>query len=539
MEYNRIIYPERAEYLSEQKFRSYKVFLSHWDTLTEKIKSNFEEAHLRRVSKTLIVHGAQSTGKTLLANKLSQDLQSTAALLQSGAPLVYDESNMWHRAVSGFGRNPDLVSENTKATALLHIEDDSEWISKAKQFCGSNTGRTALVVADNCERDYFIQGLLGLSDIQFLQIGRTPSLIRSAAQKFVALCRGELKGAMLLMFTNDAQFAQEFESAVNSQHQGLVETTSMPMPSSRDKETVIRVNTNRLNPFSYWYCLDRAGIDEKKNTYRTLTTSSSPTTQGGYKAAFEAVDQAIQRATPSRIGRPPKKCLLTFFVLIDKDDVGGIVDSFDLGNYSRNVNPSPHFDVVTYSDNWIQSLKFCDERQRRLLQSEWNLRIVLAGNQFVSALLSGTQRALVKKLIDASLVYHGPGTHTATTTAHKQSIEDDITTLATLSGSNNATFWSLGQVRSGQYESELRTILPQYSTSKPGFMNYLPDYAPQPYRKCELSLSTSDADAEINDAIRRSAIACEFTALKDASGSQLQGYLDKKLPNYVEIMQEQ
>ncbi|MBV7470916.1 hypothetical protein [Aeromonas sp. sif0611] len=539
MEYTRIIYPERAEYLSEQKFRSYKVFLSHWDALTEKIKSNFEEAHLRRVSKTLIVHGAQSTGKTLLANKLSQDLQSTAALLQSGVPLIYDESNMWHRTVSGFGRNLELVSDNTRATALLHIEDDSEWISKAKQFCGSNTGRTALVVADNCERDYFIQGLLGLNDIQFLQIGRTPSLIRSAAQRFVALCRGELKGAMLLMFTNDTQFAHDFESAVNSQHQGLVETTSMPMPSPRDKETVIRVNTNRLNPFSYWYCLDRAGIDEKKNTYRTLTASSSPTTLGGYKAAFEAVDQAIQRATPSRIGRPPKKCLLTFFVLIDKDDVGGIIDALNLGTHSRNVNPTPYLDIVTYSDNWTCSLNFCDERQRKLLQSEWNLRIVLVGNQFVSVLLSGTQQTLVKKLIDAALVYHGPGTHTATITSHKQSIGNDIATLASLGSSNNATFWSLGQVRSGQYESELRTILPQYSTSKPGFMSYLPDYAPEPYRKCELSLSTSDTDADINEAIRRSAIACEFTALKDTSGSQLQQYLERKLPNYVEIMQEQ
>ena len=246
MEYNRIIYPERAEYLSEQKFRSYKVFLSHWDALSAKIKSNFEEAHLRRVSKTLIVYGAQSTGKTLLANKLSQDFTATTATLQTGAPLTYEDSNVWHRTVTGFGRNPELVAENTRATALLHIEDDTEWIDKAKQFCGSNTGRTALVIADNCERDYFVQGLLGISDIDFLRIGRTPELVRSAAQKFVALCRGELRGAMVLMFTNDELFAQSFEAAVNTQHQGLVEAAAMPMPSPRDKETVIRVNTNRL-----------------------------------------------------------------------------------------------------------------------------------------------------------------------------------------------------------------------------------------------------------------------------------------------------
>ena len=539
MEYNRIIYPERAEYLSEQKFRSYKVFLSHWDALSAKIKSNFEEAHLRRVSKTLIVHGAQSTGKTLLANKLSQDFNTTAATIQAVLPLSYDESNVWHRTVTGFGKNPELVAENTRATALLHIEDDKDWIKKTKQFCGSNTGRTALVIADNCERDYFVQGLLGIDDIDFLRIGRTSELVRSAAQRFVALCRGELRGAMLLMFTNDELFAQAFEAAVNTQHQGLVEAAAMPMPSPRDKETVIRVNTNRLNSFSYWYCLDRAGIDEKKNTYRTLTAASTPAAPGGYKAAFEAVDRAIQRATPSRIGRPPKKCLLTFFVLTDRDDVRGVADKFALGANSRNVNDNALIDVVTYSDDWTSTLQFGDDRQRRLLQSEWNLRLVLVGNQFVSTLLAGGQRPLVRRLIDATLVYHGPGTQTYTLNAHKSNIDTDVASLIALPYNNNAAFWALGQVRSGQYESALRAILPMYSTARTGFMHYLPDYSPEPYRPCELSSSSSDADSEINEAIRRNAVACEFTSIKDSSASQLQTYLDRKLPNYVEVMQEQ
>lgn len=539
MEYNRIIYPERAEYLSEQKFQSYRVFLSHWDALSVKIKSNFEEVRLRRVSKTLIIHGSQSTGKTLLANKLSQDFNSTNATLQTTSPLVYDEANMWHRAVSGFGKNPELVAANTREASLLHIEDDSDWITKAKQFCGNNTGRTAIVIADNCERNYFLQGLLGITDIDFLRIGRTPELVRAAAQKFVALCRGDLRGAMILMFTNDELFAQAFEIEVNSQHQGLVEATAMPMPSPRDKETVIRVNTNRLNPFSYWYCLDRAGIAEKKNTYITLKATPSQSTPGGYKAAFEAVDRAIQQATPSRIGRPPKKCLLTFFVLADSDDVRGITDTLNLGKYDRNVNSSALIDVVTYSNEWPLPLKFGDERQRKLLQSEWNLRIAVVGNQFVSALLDGGNRLLIKRIIDATLVYHGPGTLPHTLTTHKRAIDNDLAALGALTHSSNAAFWALGQVRSGQYEAELRTILPGYSTAKPGFMHYLPDYSPEPYKPCELSLSSSDADSEINEAIRRNAVACEFTSIKDASASFLHAYLDKKLPNYVEIMQEQ
>lgn len=539
MEYNRIIYPERAEYLSEQKFRSYKVFLSHWDALSSKIKSNFEETHLRRVSKTLIVYGAQSTGKTLLATKLSQDFNSTTAMLQTGKLLTYDDSNVWHRTVTGFGKNPELVTENTRSTALLHIEDDAQWIEKTKQFCGSNTGRTALVIADNCERDYFVQGLLGISDVDFLRIGRTPELIRAAAQKFVALCRTELRGAMLVMFTNDELFAQSFEAAVNTQHQGLVEAAPMPMPSPRDKETVIRVNTNRLNSFSYWYCLDRAGIDEKKHTYRTLTAAPTPLAPGGYKAAFEAVDRAIQRATPSRIGRPPKKCLLTFFVLTDRDDVRGAIDNFALGNYSRNVNGNAILDVVTYSEDWTSTLSFGDERVRKLIQSEWNLRVVLVGNQFVSTLLPGGQRTLVRRLIDAALLYHGPGTQTYTLLAHKRAIDADVSSLVALPYSNNAAFWALGQVRSTQYETELRAILPQYSTARPGFLHYLPDYSPEPYRPCELSSSATEADSEINEAIRRNAVACEFTSIKDITSQQLQTYLDRKLPNYVDVMQEQ
>ncbi|PKN22183.1 MAG: hypothetical protein CVU68_04935 [Deltaproteobacteria bacterium HGW-Deltaproteobacteria-3] len=77
MDYNRIIYPERAEYLNEEMFQSYKVFLDHWNDLATKLKSNFEETVLRRVSKSLIIFGEQSCGKTLLANKLTQDFKET------------------------------------------------------------------------------------------------------------------------------------------------------------------------------------------------------------------------------------------------------------------------------------------------------------------------------------------------------------------------------------------------------------------------------------------------------------------------------
>lgn len=533
MEYNRIIYPERAEYLDEEKFRSYKVFLNHWNDLAAKMKSNFEESSLRRVSKTLIIFGEQSSGKTLLANKLTQDFNETESQSRVSNPLEYNQANIWHRLVSGFGKNPELIRSNTSSAALLHIENQKDWVSKAKGFCGSNSTRTCLIVADNCERDYFVQGLLGMTDDQFLQIGRTDALISAAAQRFVALCREDLRGAMIVMFTNDDIFSIAFEDEVNKQHKNLVETTNMPTPGAREKETVVRVNTNRLNPFSYWYCLDRAGVEEKKNVLHTINDAK------GFKDVFEAVDRAIQKASPTRIGRPPKKCLLTLFLMTDSRDITGLIENLGLGDFERNVTPNTFVDVVTYKDGWASPFALGDDRQKRLLQSEWSFRIVLVGNQFASALLSGSQNGLVKNIIELSLRYHGPGTQAVTLESYRSEFASLLSRFNGITVSDLSSFWSAGQLRSQDYERSLKNLFPTYNTGSTGFLNYRPDLVIEPYVVCELSQSASDNDGHINDAIRRNAIACEFTAIKELSLSTLQTYLNRKLPNYVEVLQEQ
>lgn len=532
MDYNRIIYPERAEYLNEEKFRSYKIFLDHWNDLALKLKSNFEETILRRVSKTLVIYGDQSCGKTLLANKINQDFLITQTQQQNGS-ITYDASNMWHRIVSGHGKNISLVAKNTTAASLLHIENNKEWVNKAKEFCGANTNRACIVIADNCERDYFIQGLLGVSDVEFLQMGRTDAMVRAAAQRFVALCREELRGAMLVMFTNDDIFAISFEEEVNKQHKGLVEATALPLPGSRDKESVVRVNTNRLNPFSYWYCLDRAGIDEKKKVLHTIETSA------GFKDVFEAVDTAISKASPSRIGRPAKKCLLTLFALADLESVNGRIDELKLGIPEHNVIPNSWVDVVSFSDNWAGQFDLGGVRQASLLESKWNLRIILVGNPFIRLLLSKQKQEEVKSIIDESLKYHGPGTRAETLEAYKADF-NKLVSICGASGSSDLTsFWAAGQVRSVQYETVLREMYPSYNTTDTGFLSYRPDLVIQPYGVCNLSDSKSDSDPDINESIRRRAVACEFTATKEFSLQTVQTYLNRKLKNYVEILQEQ
>lgn len=530
MEYARIIYPERAEYLNENKFSDYKIFLDHWREITTKLKSNYEESHLRRVSKSLFIYGEQSTGKTLLAKKLAKDFQKTYDKLPN---VDYDDKNMWHRLVSGFGRSTSLIAENTPLTAVLHIEDQPNWIESAKTFCGSNTNRTCIIIADNCERDYFVQGILGIDDRDFLQIGRTDALIRSASQKFVALCRSELRGAMIILFTNDDIFALTFEEAVNQQHSGLVEIAHLPLPSAGDKEAIVRINTNRLNPFSYWYCLDRAGIDEKKRVYSSFHSKT------GFKDSFESVDMAIQRATPSRVGRPPRKCLLSLFVMTNSNDVSSLINSLGFTNAEPNINAHMLLDIQTVKSGWAGRLGLTN-REASLLESEWNFRIIVAGNQFVSTLLLSSPSSFqIKNIIDLSLTHHGPGTRQDTLSAYRDSMDSLLNHLATLPPGDNTTFWAAGQIRAHDYERKLRIFYPNYNTSTPGFLQYRPDLTLESYSPCHITSSTSDSDEHINDKIRRHALVCEFTASKEFSLLALQSYMSRKLPNYVEILQEQ
>ncbi|GBR14891.1 hypothetical protein [Asaia spathodeae] len=532
MEYNRIVYPERAEYLNEDIFQSYKVFLNHWNDLASKFKSNFEESILRRVSKTLIVVGEQSSGKTLLANKIDQDFRATKEKCRENT-IEYDRSNIWHRIVSGVGKNNDLIKSNTDKSVLLHIENNAEWVERVKSFCGANSDRTCVIIADNCENHYFIQGIMGMTDTEFLQFGYTETLLTSAAQRFVTLCRTDLRGAMFAMFTNNSSFAESFYEKVNKLHNRLVETIPLPIPSPQDKETIIRVNTNRLNPFSYWYCLDRAGVEEKLNVLEKIKS------EAGFKDVFEAVDNAIQKASPSRVGRPPKKCLLTLFAFTDQNDITGKVEELGIAEIEKNINNNEFVDIATFKNNWQDFLSFGDVRKGKLLQSEWNLRIVLAGNQFTSLLLSQKYRSETKKIIESCLKYHGPGTQTETIRNHKDALENDLSILSTIPQIDLSAFWASGQVRSHQYEKELLELFPNYNKSDEGFLSYRPDWVVEPYSVCKLASSRDSNIASVNDAIRREAIVCEFTALKDFNKTTVQTYLNRKISNYVNILQDQ
>ncbi len=346
--YPRIIYPERAEYLADDTvFSGYRIFLDHWREITDYLQESYEVLRARRFSKALIIFGKQGCGKSVLASKITGDFERTKANLKENAQ-SYDLDNIWHR-ISGGGSEKTQIANVTGATAatvILQVENNKEWIQEAVNLVTGNRDRACLVIADNCEKDYFLKGLLNVSDEAYLQNGRSVTALRAAAHRFVELCRTSLRGCFFVFFTNDEDFALAFDNHVNDQHKGLVDIRDLKMPSDAQKESIVRINVNRLNPFSYWLCIDRAGPEEKTAVWRTLKSAET------FPATFQAVDNAIRSSQRNREGRPARKCALNAFVFLSGTN---LKDSFDsaaeIGDH-EDLYVGDAFRIRIYRNEW-------------------------------------------------------------------------------------------------------------------------------------------------------------------------------------------
>lgn len=532
-DYQRIVYPERAEYLSgESVFSGYRIFLDHWNEITAYLQDSYEVLRTRRFSKGLVIFGKQGCGKSVLANKITGDFQLTKSTLHDKAP-PYDPDNIWHRISGGEVEHTRIenITRATAATVVLQVENKKGWVQEAEDLVEGNRDRSCLVIADNCEKDYFLKGLLDVSDDTYLQIGRTSTALRTAAHRFVELCRTSLRGCFFIFFTNDEDFALSFDSFVNEQHKGLVDIRDLKMPSDAQKESIVRINVNRLNTFSYWLCIDRAGPDEKTAVWRTLKSAKT------FPATFLAVDNALRSSTRARLGRPARKCVLNAFALLSGTELKNAFDEeANIGDW-EDLYVGQTFRIRIYRNGW--DAIFDKTREHRMLSSEWCLKVILANDSVVAALLSGSN--LAKDLIDKATIYHGPGTHTAT----KQAYESELTNLdkaiaETFPTPDNTAFWAKGIVRSHDYELQLKKLYPFYNSKSGGFLSARPDLVLSDYKPCSVLTAASDELDEINTAVRREGNAVEFTAIRDFTFSKLVTYLrEKKINNYISATQEQ
>jgi hypothetical protein len=528
-QYQGILFPDRAENLRE--FEGYKVFLEHWDSLGTDLRGLYEGLALRRDTRALAIFGEQGTGKTLFADKLADDIERTRDAWQKGQ-LTPESSNLWHRICGTSELDIDLIARATSRVAVHKIENTKGWVDEAVGWLRPQADRHCILVADNAERGYFRQGLLNLSDAEYVQMGESAQTMKLVAQNFIAKCRAELRGSLFILLSNDEAFLLNFWDATEKQHEGLVALAQLPLPRGADKETVIRVNTNRLNRISYWFCLDKAGPEDKKAVRSALLGATT------YPAAFAAVNDAIRAATPSRVGRPAKKNMITLVLLAGMDSgLTSVLDDF--ATPAREEFNTRWAVARVFSEGWSAGV-IDNERERQLLESEWDLRIVCLGTPFVAALLSNDVRIEhCNRVLELLRRVLGPGTHTSTREETRSELELAVDEWPSLDDVNISSFWQRGQSRALEYEDALRGLMPGYNTGGSGFLGYRPDCIVSPFKPCAVTGAISDDADAINIAIRRDAHTFEVTAQQRPTAQSVRHYLSTKLRNYVTLTQEQ
>ncbi|UCN13808.1 hypothetical protein LFM56_12990 [Cellulomonas iranensis] len=525
--YAGIRFPDRAEALDD--FSGYRVFLDPWEPIADQLRGLWESLSLRGESSILAIHGQQGAGKTLFTRKLTRDFEETRKVTGLLTP---DPNNIWHRLTGGKQLDPSLIQEATAKTSLSEIENKKEWVTEAAATLKGQRGRAVVLLADNAERAYFRQGLVEMSDMEFIQHRDSPELIRLAAQRLVAHVREDLRGSVLVLLSNDDLFLLALEEEVEKQHGGLMSLTQLKLPDARTKETVIRVNTNRLNSVTYWSSIDQGANEDRVALKLALEGDKN------FPDSFRAVDTASR----NRTGRPARRNVITLVCLVNAEESSSFPAS-ELADVKRTEVDHGWMSLHLFEGGWTP--KDMDEREATLLESEWVLRICALGNPFVRSLLSvdaeapgADHREQVVALLNRLTEFQGPGTKTTAREAYTHDFEQLVDSW-TSSDRDLSPFWSAGQPRSTEYEAALGSVLTGYNTRSEGFLTYRPDYIVHPFRPCAVSDAVGDTNDAIRAAIRRQAHVFEFTALAQPSLDGVQTYLRTKLPNYVEVTQEQ
>lgn len=410
--YRRIRYPNVGE--NAESFENYKVFPNHWSDLAHRLRRYFEIVRARGESKILLLYGGQGIGKTIFANRLERDLEASAADLGRSAGIAPNRNNLWHLISGDRQLSADLIKSATEVSVVKKVENSVSWVKDVEAYLAPQKNRVAIVIADNAEGSYFRQGLVDLSVVDYMQLQDNPNFLQLVAQKLVSACRNKIKSSLIVMLTNDKNYAENLQLAVDGQHKGLMETLAFPEPSPKDKEDIVRVNVNRLNEVSYWYCIDRAGPSEKGAVYTSISGAA------GFRDAFEAIDNALN--SENRAGRPANKNIVSL-IAFHADDV-----------CPQEISQYASLERTEFNHKWISSFLFNsgwaekslqNPRDCKLLESEWKLRIITMGNPFLQGLLKNDpiSRNNCFHVLEKLKIIHGVGTTDKTRISHAKQIQ--------------------------------------------------------------------------------------------------------------------
>ncbi len=535
MTYARILFPDRAEDMRQNpKLKGYRIFLSHWPQLISFLKTSYERVVTRHASYALILYGPQGIGKTLLADKLQFDFQTTKEGICKGN-ISFDQNNLWHKISGNFKYTDDVINA-TNNSAILDCTDLDDWVDVVEEWAKNNKDRTKIVILDNAERAYFGATLAKLNPAEYLSQIDNPHMFVHIAQQFIRLARTQLGGTLFLILGNNQEMLSKFHETCESQHKGMVVFNELPLPSGEEKESIVRINVNRLNRVSYWYCVDKSGPEKKKELYEKLRGIST------FPDAFSAVDEAFTESQ-ARQGRPANKCLLTLAVLV-KDFSNNLSIAECLSGRNDTIKFKHEVaELYIITDNYCQKVLPNNKDQAKMLESEFSLRLLVLHNLWIQKLLSGNP-VLEKLAIDclnALLVHPRVGFQEKVRIDIEATQKEKCDALLNVPGGElnlDKDFWPLGAVRAAKYESVLKRYYEGYNTAFfPGFSKR-PDILIEPYEPCSVLKSRSNTSDDINVAIRRKCHSVEVTAQNNATSESVASYLASKLTNYIELVKE-
>ncbi|WP_163853631.1 hypothetical protein [Paenibacillus elgii] len=381
MSYARILYPDRAEQIRQNAIlrKGYRVFLDHWPNFIEFLKQSYERVAARQASYALSIYGPQGVGKTLLADKIKTDFYDTKEAI-GNQNIEYDPNNLWHILSSGYNKDINLIKTATLNTELFDASDNVNWVETVSNWSKTQPTRAKIVILDNAERAYFGAGLAGIDEPSYSAKKEVSSMTVHIAQQFVRLARSDIRGSLFIILGNDEEFLSTFQKTCENQHRGMVAFKPLPLPSSKDKETIVRINVNRLNKVSYWSCVDKSGPEKKSELYDTLKSAAT------FPDTFSAVDDAFAEAQ-SRQGRPANKCILSLVLLTrDLKDCDKIASYLSKGEseliFQHEVG---RIDLINTNFCKVSLPKANDEAL--MLESEFSLRLVSLSEIWIKKLL--------------------------------------------------------------------------------------------------------------------------------------------------------
>ncbi|WP_437952462.1 hypothetical protein WME98_18240 [Sorangium sp. So ce296] len=549
--YDELEFPPRAEYLDQ--YKNYQVDIAHWQRLAGQFQKAFRQVYARRSAAVLLVHGPQGSGKSMFSARLAQDHERT----RGGAFAPDLRNNLWHVLVATDQPDERAIEDVTRDTVLRLVDEhkSQNWLEELRGFATSDRSRVRLIVCDDMHKDSMMRPWTEMSPRDFYEARQAgpDAILAYLAERLNDACRHEFQRSIFVMLSNDQAWIEKLHGHLERWYQGLSTVLTLPVPEAPTLERIVRMNTNRLNKVSYWYCLDAAQTEQRKEVRRVLMEGS------GFTSSFHAVSQSLDAAS-RRMGRPGNPNVLTLVTLGSEfAEVQTFLNDREIDAEPGHGASPRHLGVWEMRGPWASKIVRKPSREllrrARMLESEFMLRWVSLDMVGTYALLQPPAAGdLGDELLLLILRRPSIGTLKSTGDAWRSECAaldtrlDNPPFAAVEVEKLFKDFMTLGQRRSTLYEPALRHRAGAARLFSRGFAVYAslkPDMIvedPGPpkhgeYAVCALTSADSDDPKDIADAIRRTGHSVEFTAFLRNNLVGIEDYLRDKIERYAGMLE--